>query len=138
MTTNKYNISNIICWQRCEKTGNFTSPWKHKLANTLDNYLELSNHLNQKFYYYVYVYVEYIYIYVYIYPHTHTLNCSVEFDSSRLHRLTHQAPLSMGVFKQEYWSGLSFPPPGECVCVLYTHLQAGHVQNVHRSFIPNH
>ena len=23
----------------------------------------------------------------------------------------HQAPLSMGFFRQEYWSGLSFPPP---------------------------
>ena len=25
----------------------------------------------------------------------------------------HQAPLSMGFFKQEYWSGLPFPPPGD-------------------------
>ena len=24
----------------------------------------------------------------------------------------HQAPLSMGFFRQEYWSGLPFPPPG--------------------------
>ena len=24
-----------------------------------------------------------------------------------------QAPLSMGFLKQEYWSGLSFPPPGD-------------------------
>ena len=24
-----------------------------------------------------------------------------------------QAPLSMGFPRQEYWSGLSFPPPGE-------------------------
>ena len=24
-----------------------------------------------------------------------------------------QAPLSMGFSKQEYWSGLSFPPPGD-------------------------
>ena len=23
-----------------------------------------------------------------------------------------QAPLSMGLFRQEYWSGLPFPPPG--------------------------
>ena len=72
MTTNKYNIRNIICWQRCEKTGNFTLPWKHKLANTLDNYLELSNHLNQKFYYYVYVYVEYIYMHIYTHTHIHS------------------------------------------------------------------
>ena len=26
--------------------------------------------------------------------------------------ITHQAPLSMEFFRQEYWSGLPFPPPG--------------------------
>ena len=26
--------------------------------------------------------------------------------------VTHQAPLSMGFSKQEYWSGLPFPSPG--------------------------
>ena len=26
--------------------------------------------------------------------------------------VAHQAPLSMGVPRQEYWSGLPFPPPG--------------------------
>ena len=26
---------------------------------------------------------------------------------------THKAPLSMGVFRQEYWSGLPCPPPGD-------------------------
>ena len=26
---------------------------------------------------------------------------------------THQAPLSMGISKQEYWSGLPFPTPGD-------------------------
>ena len=25
----------------------------------------------------------------------------------------HHAPLSMGFFMQEYWSGLPFPPPGD-------------------------
>ena len=25
----------------------------------------------------------------------------------------HQAPLSMGFSRQEYWSGLQFPPPGD-------------------------
>ena len=24
-----------------------------------------------------------------------------------------QAPLSTGIFKEEYWSGLAFPPPGD-------------------------
>ena len=27
--------------------------------------------------------------------------------------ITHQAPLSMGSSRQEYWSGLLFPPPGD-------------------------
>ena len=27
--------------------------------------------------------------------------------------LAHQAPLSIGFPKQEYWSGLPFPPPGD-------------------------
>ena len=30
-----------------------------------------------------------------------------------LRTITHQAPLSMGFFRQEYWSGLSWPPPGD-------------------------
>ena len=27
--------------------------------------------------------------------------------------VAHQAPLSMGFFRQEYWSGLPYPPPGD-------------------------
>ena len=27
--------------------------------------------------------------------------------------IDHQAPLSMGFFRQEYWNRLSFPPPGD-------------------------
>ena len=27
--------------------------------------------------------------------------------------VAHQDPLSMGLSRQEYWSGLSFPPPGD-------------------------
>ena len=27
--------------------------------------------------------------------------------------VAHQAPLSMGFFRQEYWSGLACPPPGD-------------------------
>ena len=35
-------------------------------------------------------------------------------DSLRPHGLyvAHQTPLSMGFCRQEYWNGLSFPPPG--------------------------
>ena len=29
------------------------------------------------------------------------------------HSITHQTPLSMGFFRQEYWSGLPCPPPGD-------------------------
>ena len=34
-------------------------------------------------------------------------------DSTALRAVAHQAPLSMGFFRQEYWHGLSFPPPGD-------------------------
>ena len=27
--------------------------------------------------------------------------------------VAHQAPLSMGFSRQEYWSGLPYPPPGD-------------------------
>ena len=27
--------------------------------------------------------------------------------------VAHEAPLSMGFSRQEYWSGLLFPPPGD-------------------------
>ena len=44
--------------------------------------------------------------------------------------VAHQAPASMGFSKQEYWSGLPFPPPGdlpnpgiECVSPASTHWQ---------------
>ena len=39
---------------------------------------------------------------------------SVLFDSLRPHgTVAHQAPLSMGFSRQEYWSGLSCPPLGD-------------------------
>ena len=37
---------------------------------------------------------------------------SVMPDSSTIWTVAHQAPLSMGFPKQEYWSGLPFPLPG--------------------------
>ena len=30
-----------------------------------------------------------------------------------------QAPLSVGFFRQEYWSALSYPPPGDLLCCLH-------------------
>ena len=42
------------------------------------------------------------------------LSCSVMSDSlSPFGLITHQAPLSMGFFRQEYWSGCHFPPLGD-------------------------
>ena len=37
---------------------------------------------------------------------------SVVSDSLRPMDCAHQAPLSMGFSRQEYWSGLPYPPPG--------------------------
>ena len=44
-----------------------------------------------------------------------TWSRSVMSDSLRPHGLyvAYQAPLSMGVSRQEYWSGLPFPSPGD-------------------------
>ena len=39
--------------------------------------------------------------------------CSVISDSLQPHGLSCQAPLSMEFSKQEYWSGLPFPSPGD-------------------------
>ena len=41
-----------------------------------------------------------------------SVNRSVVSDSLRPH-VAHQAPLSMQFSRQEYWSGLAFPPPGD-------------------------
>ena len=34
-------------------------------------------------------------------------------DSETLWTVAHQVPLSMGFSRQEYWSGLLCPPPGD-------------------------
>ena len=45
----------------------------------------------------------------------HVCACSVVSDSLRPHGLyvVRQAPLSIGFSRQEYWSGLPFPTPGD-------------------------
>ena len=40
--------------------------------------------------------------------YAHSLSCVLLFAA--LWTRAHQAPLSMGFFRQEYWSGLTFPP----------------------------
>ena len=49
---------------------------------------------------------------------TITLNCGAVHECSvqlfaTPWTVAHQAPLSMGFSRQEYWSGLPFPPPGD-------------------------
>ena len=43
--------------------------------------------------------------------HAQLLSYVQLFESSWT--IAHQAPLSMEFSRQEYWSGLSFPPPGD-------------------------
>ena len=41
------------------------------------------------------------------------LSHSVMFDSVIAWTVAHQAPLSVGFSRQEYWTGLPFPSPGD-------------------------
>ena len=41
--------------------------------------------------------------------------------------VAHQAPLSMGFFRQEYWNGLPFPSPGDYM--IYVSSQPHWVRN---------
>ena len=43
----------------------------------------------------------------------HVHMCSVASDSCDPCTVANLAPLSMGLFIQEYWSGLPFPTPGD-------------------------
>ena len=42
-----------------------------------------------------------------------TYVCVLSRFSATLRTVAHQAPLSMGFSRQEYWSGLLCPPPGD-------------------------
>ena len=44
---------------------------------------------------------------------SHNANRSVMSDSAQPRTAAHQAPLSMGLYRQESWSGLPFPSPGD-------------------------
>ena len=44
--------------------------------------------------------------------------------------IARQAPLSMGFFQQEYWSGLSFPPPGDWLNPSLQHLRHQQVDSL--------
>ena len=43
--------------------------------------------------------------------HVQSLSCAHLLET--LETVAHQAPLSIGLSWQEYWSGLLFPPPGD-------------------------
>ena len=45
--------------------------------------------------------------------HACVLCLSVMSNSVTPQNVAHQTPLSMGLSRQEYWSGLPFPPPGD-------------------------
>ena len=56
--------------------------------------------------------------------------------------VAHQAPLSMGFPRQEYWSGLPFPSPGICLiqgsnlCLMHWQVQASPVESVGQLLLP--
>ena len=49
----------------------------------------------------------------------------VVFDSETPWTVVHQGPLSTGFFRQEYWSGLPFPTPGDWTCISCVSCTAG-------------
>ena len=50
-------------------------------------------------------------IYTNIYEKSESVSCSIVSNSLRPH--AHQAPLFMEFSRQQYWSGLPFPSPGD-------------------------
>ena len=49
----------------------------------------------------------------YIFNESESVNHSAVSDSATSWIVAHQAPLSMGFSRQEYWSELPFPSPGD-------------------------
>ena len=46
-------------------------------------------------------------------PESESVSCSVVSNSATPWTVAHQAPLSMEFSRQEYWSGLPCPSPGD-------------------------
>ena len=57
------------------------------------------------------IYICVYYICIYIYTHVHVLSHVQLFETPWT--VARQAPLSMGFSRQEHWSGLPCPPPGD-------------------------
>ena len=55
---------------------------------------------------------EQIYVYIYINYESECVSHTVMSHSVTPRTRAHQAPLSMEIYRQEYWSGLPFPSPG--------------------------
>ena len=58
---------------------------------------------------YIYIYISYVYVYM----NNWGVSRSVMSDSTTPCTVAHQAPPSMEFSRQEYWSGLPFPSPGD-------------------------
>ena len=59
------------------------------------------------------------------------LSCSVVSDSATSWTVDHQAPLSMGFPRQEYWSGLPFPSTGRIFPTQELNLGLLHCKQIH-------
>ena len=78
----------------------------------------------------------------------HVISCSVMPDSMNLWTVAHQAPLPVEFSKQEYWSRLLCPPPGDLpdpgieltsLCLLYWSVDSlllGHLANPTKLKVP--
>ena len=63
------------------------------------------------YYIYIYIYIYILFMYIYIVSlHAYVLSHVWPFATPCT--VPYQAPLSMGFWRQEYWSGMPFPPPG--------------------------
>ena len=66
---------------------------------------------NAAFFFYLH---EYFFFFFSAVPLTHSLTTMLSHSSFvTLWTVAHQAPLSMGFSRHEYWGGLLFPPPGD-------------------------
>ena len=76
--------------------------WSFHLYNRLNKYRKTEK---------AFVYVSYIYEYI-PFPCIHDQSLNHVWLSVTPWTIACQAPLTMGFHRQEYWSGLPFPPPG--------------------------
>ena len=61
---------------------------------------------------FILIYIVHVYVCVQAYIYV-SVSCSVMSHSETQWTVAHQAPLPMELSRQEYWSGLPFPSPGD-------------------------